>query len=94
MIFGLVHLLLDCCLVRLVLANHSLALSQRQHGPEDVQLVLEDFFTAAQIHGNPHRQQGHDLRHVVLEHVSDHPVLVVEGNATLRTKQRENTQLY
>ncbi|TNN83961.1 hypothetical protein EYF80_005832 [Liparis tanakae] len=41
-------------LVRLVLADHSLALSQRQHGPEDVQLVLEDFFTAAQIHGDPH----------------------------------------
>ena len=82
MIFRLIHLLLNGRLVCLVLADHSLTLSHRQQGAEDLQLVLQDFLAAAQIHGEPHGHQGHDLSQVVLEHISDHPVLVVEGNTT------------
>lgn len=57
---------------------------------------MGNFLTAAQIQGKLHGQQCHDLRHVVLQHISDHPILVVEGNATFEGKKTEgdiNTQL-
>ncbi len=65
-IFCLIQLLLNLCFVCLVLADHSLVPSDRQQGAEDLQLVLENFLTAAQIHRKLHGQHGHDLCQVVL----------------------------
>lgn len=86
MIFGLIQLLLNLCFVFLVLADHSLILTYGQQGPEDLQLVSQDFLIAAQVHGQAHGQQCHDLCQVVLQHISDHPVLVVEGDTTFEGK--------
>lgn len=85
-LFGLVELVLNLRAVALVLAHHSLALPQRLQGTEDLQLVPEDLFTAVLAPGKSYGEQGHDLSHVVLQHVSDHPVLVVVGNTTLKQK--------
>ncbi len=84
-IFCLIQLLLNFCFVRLVLADHSLILSYRKQGAENLQLVLQNFLTPAEILGKPHGHQGHDLSQVVLQDISDHPVLVIEGNSTLKT---------
>lgn len=85
-VFGLVELLLDLRVVALVLAHHRLVLPQGLQGAEDLQLVPHELFAAALILGGRHGQQGHDLSHVVLQHVPDRPVLVVVGNTPLKQR--------
>lgn len=49
---------------------------------EDLQLVSKNLSTVAHIHRELHGQQCHDLSQVVLQDISDHSVLVIEGNTT------------
>ena len=89
MFTSLVQLLSDLCGIVLVLANHGLF---RPHGlqeAEDLELVAEDLLRAAESLGHLHGQQGHDLSEMVLHHISDHTVLVVEWNPTFEDKQKK-----
>ena len=88
LIGGLVQLLSDLRCIGLVLANHGLLGAHGLQMAEDLELVAEDLLRAAENLGHLHGQQGHDLSEMVLHHISDHPVLVVERNPTFGDKQK------
>ena len=70
------------CIVGLVLTNGSTVPVQALQGTEDLQLVLEDFISVAQVGWELHGQKDHDLSQVVLYHVPYHAILFIEGDAT------------
>lgn len=70
------------CIVGLVLTNGCTVPVQVLQGTEDLQFVLEDLLSVAQVGWELHGQKGHDLSQVVLYHVSDHTILFIEGDAT------------
>lgn len=79
------HLLAVC----LVLAQDGAALLQAPQGLEGAQLVLEHGLGAAGVVGQLHGHEGEDLGQVVLEHVANDAVLLVEAGAACVGTDRE-----
>lgn len=67
--------------VRLVLTQHGAAFLQAPQGLEGLQLALQNLLGPAHVGWELHGQEHQSLREMVLQHVPDDSVLLVEAGA-------------
>lgn len=86
----LLQLLLHLAVVGLVLPQHGTAPLQAPEGLESLQLVLHHLLGAADVGRELHDEEHEGLGEVVLQHVPDHPVLLVEAGAAWAQPEGKN----
>lgn len=77
----LLQLLLHLAGICLILPQHSAAFLQAPQGLEGLQLALQNLFSPAHVGWELHGQEHQGLCQVVLQHIPDDSVLLVEAGA-------------